>query len=133
MHLAIVRLFVARQYQQLRYRSALVLYLLILILGSVPGARQDLGQFAPGLVLHAVAYAGLTLLLFSGSQGTPGRRALTSLATIALMGAGDELVQSLVPYRHGTVRDWLVDCSAGLLAAALLWAYWPKMEQALRR
>ena len=133
MQRAIVRLLFSSQFQQLRYRSALALYLLILLLGSVPGARQDLGQLAPGLVLHAVAYAGLTLLLFSGSQGTPARRALTSLATIALMGAGDELVQSFVPFRQGTVRDWLVDCSAGVIAAALLWAYWPKAELALSR
>ncbi|MDC8757360.1 VanZ family protein [Janthinobacterium fluminis] len=126
----IATLLISSRHQQLRYRSAIVLYLLILILGSLPRARAEIANFASGLVLHSIAYAGLTFLLFSGTPGTPSRRAIQSLATIALMGALDEVVQSFFPYRHGTVADWLVDCSAGTLAAALLWAYWPKAERA---
>ena len=41
----------------LRYRGAIVLYLLILSLGSIPGARADMGRVASGLVLHSCAYA----------------------------------------------------------------------------
>lgn len=126
----IARLLVSKQCQQLRYRSALVLYLLILVLGSVPGARDDIGQVAPGLVLHSTAYAGLTFLLFSGSQGSPLRRALSSVASIAAMGALDEYIQSFLPYRHAAVSDWLVDCSAALLVSALLWAFWDRVERA---
>ncbi len=97
------------------------------------GAEDDIGHVASGLVLHSLAYAGLTLLLFSGTQGTPTRRALQSLATIALMGALDEVVQSFLPYRNGAVSDWLVDCSASAAAALLLWAFWPRMERAWQR
>ena len=40
----------------LRYRTALVLYLMILVLGSIPGARSDIGAVAPGVVLHCLLY-----------------------------------------------------------------------------
>ena len=61
------------------------------------------------------------------------RRALQSVATIVLMGALDEVVQSFVPYRRGAVSDWLVDCSASTVAALLLWAFWPRLERAWQR
>lgn len=128
-----IALFIDPRYGALRYRCAIALYLLILILGSVPGARDDIGYVAPGLVLHSLAYAGLTYLLFSGTQGTPTRRALQSVATIALMGALDEVVQSFVPYRNGAVSDWLVDCSASAVVALLLWTFWPRIERAWQR
>ena len=41
------------------------------------------------------------------------------------MGAVDELVQSLLPYRRGAVADWLVDCNAAVMVAGLLWAFLP--------
>ena len=47
------------------------------------------------------------------------------------MGAGDELLQSFFPYRGAAVGDWLVDCSAALLTAALLWAVLPKRRRPL--
>jgi VanZ family protein len=71
--------------------------------------------------LHALTYAGLTLLLFTGSQGSTASRAAKSVLTIALMGALDEFVQAFLPYRTAALSDWLVDCSAGVLVAALLW------------
>jgi VanZ family protein len=45
--------------------------------------------------------------------------------TIALMGAGDELLQSMFPYRGASIGDWLVDCSAATITSALLWAVLP--------
>lgn len=107
-----------------------MLYLLILVLGSVPGARHDIGEYAPGILLHSAAYAGLTLLLFSGSNGTRRQKGIKSVATIMVMGGVDELVQSFLPYRHGAVSDWLVDCSAASITALLLWALWPKLLRA---
>lgn len=109
---------------RLRYRTAIVLYLLILIIGSIPGARQDIAQVASGLILHSLAYAGLTFLIFTGGSGTPSQRAGKAVLTIAVMGAIDEAVQSLLPYRHGTVSDWMVDCTASMLAAGFMWALW---------
>ena len=121
-------LLVSPRHQSLRYRTALVLYAAILIIGSVPGARADIGHVASGLVLHSLAYGVLCLLIFSGSSGAPRWRAIKAVATIALMGALDECVQSLWPYRHATVSDWLVDCSAALVVAALLWALWSRLS-----
>ncbi|WP_232429754.1 VanZ family protein [Janthinobacterium sp. CG3] len=130
MHTHLVKLLVSADYQKLRYRSAFLLYLMILIWGSVPGAREEIGYVASGVVLHSIAYGGLTFLLFSGRTGAPLWRAATALATIALMGAFDELLQSFMPFRHGALTDWLVDCNAGLIMSALLWAFWAKAERA---
>lgn len=111
-------------YGRLRYWTAITLYLLILILGSLPGARQEIGQVASGLILHSTAYAGLTILLFTGGSGLPRQRAVQAVLTIAAMGALDEVVQSCFPYRHGSIGDWAVDCSAAVLTASLLYLLW---------
>lgn len=111
---------------RLRYWTAIVLYLLILILGSIPGARQDIGQVATGVILHSIAYAGLAFLIYTGSRGSLAQRAVKAVLTIALMGALDEIVQSFFPYRHGAVSDWLVDCNAAVLASAFMWVLWSR-------
>ena len=112
----------------LRYRTALVLYLMILVLGSVPGARSDIGQVASGLVLHSLAYAGLSFLIFTGSSGNPARRAIKAVLTIMAMGALDELVQSFLPYRHGAVSDWAVDTASALVTASAMWLLWTRRK-----
>lgn len=112
--------------RKLRYGCALLIYAAILVMGSIPGARAEIGRYATGLVLHSLAYAVLTFLVFTGSGGSGRSRALKSVLTIALMGAGDELLQSLFPYRGAAVSDWLVDCNAAILTSALLWALLPK-------
>ena len=120
------QLLLTPSHARLRYWSAIVLYLMILVIGSIPGARKDIGDVASGLVLHSCAYAGLTFLLFTGSRGEAASRALKAVLTIALMGALDEYVQSFFPYRHGAVSDWLVDCSASLLMAGAMWLLWSR-------
>lgn len=112
--------------RRLRLGCALLMYAAILVIGSIPGARAGIGHYATGVVLHSLAYAILTFLLFTGSNGSARRRALKSVLAVALMGAGDELLQSLFPYRGAAVADWLVDCSAAIIAATLLWALLPK-------
>lgn len=119
-------LLLTSSHARLRYWSAIVLYLLILVLGSIPGARSDIGTVAPGLMLHSLAYGGLTFLLYTGVDGSAARRALKAILTIALMGALDELVQSLFPYRQATLMDWLVDCNAALLTSGLMWLLWTR-------
>lgn len=116
--------------RKLRYGCALLIYAAILIMGSIPGARAEIGQYAAGVVLHSLAYAGLTLLVFTGSDGSLPGRALKAVLTVSLMGAGDELVQSMFPYRGASLGDWLVDCSAATLTAALLWAVLPRAASA---
>lgn len=111
---------------KLRYALALLIYAMILVLGSIPGARAEIGQFATGPVLHSLAYAFLTLLVYTGSSGSASRRAFKSVLTVMLMGAGDELLQTFFSYRGAAVSDWLVDVTASLVVSALLWAAWPK-------
>lgn len=118
------QIFLTSSHARLRYWTAIALYLLILIVGSIPGARQDIGEVASGVILHSLAYAGLTFLIFTGGSGTPSQRAGKAVLTIAAMGAIDECVQSLFPYRHGAVSDWMVDCYAAMATAGVMWALW---------
>lgn len=99
---------------------AVIVFLCVIVAGSIPGARANVGQYASGYVLHGLTYAGLTALWFLSGTGSPVQRASRAVLTVALMGAIDEAVQSLVPYRSGDVRDWLVDFSATVSAALML-------------
>lgn len=119
-------LFVDPGLAPMRLRLAAIAYLAILVLGSIPGARADIGQVASGFVLHSVAYSGLALLIFCGVIGTAGQRALTCIVAIAAMGALDECVQSFFPYRGAAVADWLVDCAAAIVTATVLYLLWPR-------
>lgn len=113
-----------------RLATALVLYAGVIVAGSVPGARHEVGQFAPGIVLHALTYAFLSMLWFLGSTGSGALRAAKAVLAVALMGAGDELVQSFLPYRDGDMADWMIDVSAALLTGALLAALVPSHGRA---
>lgn len=111
-----------------RIKLALLLYAGIIVIGSIPGARAEVGEFAPGVVLHSLAYAGLTMLWFFGSTGSARARAVKAVVAITLMGGADELLQSFLPYRAGTVRDWIVDVSAALLTSTVLALLIPRYE-----
>jgi VanZ family protein len=114
------------RYRKLEFRAAFVLYLAVLVFGSIPGARAGLGEFASGLVLHALTYCVIALLLFSGTNGSAWRKAFKSFMIVAAMGACDEWVQSFFAYRTASVGDWLVDISAAFITSALLLMVWPK-------
>jgi VanZ family protein len=116
--------------RKLRYGCALLIYAAILVMGSIPGARAQIGHFATGVVLHSLAYAVLAFLVFTGSAGSDRSRALKAVLTVALMGAGDELLQSFFPYRGAAVSDWMIDCTAAIVTSALLWALLPKTAPA---
>lgn len=111
----ISHLLVGLHHSRYRTGAAIALYLLILALGSIPGARQEIGMLAPGLVLHALAYGTIAFLLFDFDAAAPLRRGGAVLLVVAAMGAGDELLQALLPYRVGSWADWLVDVSAAIL------------------
>ncbi len=125
MHALLSLLVLDPRLRKWRYLCALLIYAAILVMGSIPGARAEIGHYATGVVLHSTAYAVLTFLVFTGSDGSMRSRALKAALTVALMGAGDELLQSLVPYRGASVGDWLVDCSAAAVTSALLRALLP--------
>jgi VanZ family protein len=105
---------------------ATVMYLAIVVTGNIPGARADIGHYAPGVVLHSTAYAVLAFLCFLGSTGSPAARGVKAVLAVALMGAGDECIQSFFPYRGADVRDWAVDCGSAILVSLLLCAVLPK-------
>ena len=111
-----------------RLGLALVVYAGVIIAGSIPGARAEIGEYAPGVVLHGLTYAALALLWFLGSTGSGPVRAVKAVLAIALMGAGDELVQSFLPYRSGDIRDWMVDVTAALLTSTLLAVFLPQRD-----
>ena len=105
------------RYRNLRFRCGFLMYFLILIFGSIPHARAEIGELASGLVLHSVAYAAITFLLATGSRRRGYGAALQAFLIVVFMGAIDELVQSFFPYRHAAVNDWLVDCAASFCTA----------------
>lgn len=109
------------QYERFMFRSALAFYFAVVLLGSIPGARVEIGMVASGLVLHFLTYSLIALLIACGTRGNATRKALMAFVMVALMGAFDEFVQSFLPYRSGALLDWCVDMSAGILTASLYW------------
>ena len=116
-----------------RIKTALLLYAGVIAAGSVPGARAEVGELASGVVLHGLTYGFLSLLCFFGSTGSAPVRAAKAVLAVALMGAGDELVQSFLPYRSGDVRDWMIDVSAALLTSTLLAVFVSRYEAVRQR
>ena len=110
----------------LRYGIAIAMFLSIIVTGSIPGARAGVGHYASGLVLHSLAYATLALLWFTASRGSAASRSLAAVLAVAVMGAIDELVQSMFPVRGADIGDWLVDCSSAILTCAVLSLVLPK-------
>ena len=113
-----------------RFYSAFLMFAAILVMGSIPGARAEIGQIGSGVVLHSIAYGSLAFLLYTGTTGSRGRRAVRAVLTVALMGAVDEIIQSFLPYRHGSPADWLIDCAAASVTASVLWRFMPEPIQA---
>jgi len=112
---------------RLRYRTiAIVMVLLIVTTGNIPGARADIAEVASGAVLHSIAYALLAALWFLGSPGSAATRAWKAVLAVAVMGACDETIQSFFPYRGASVGDWAVDVGAALAASALLCLFVPR-------
>ncbi len=116
----ILNLLFAVAHRSLRFRSGFLMYFLILILGSIPHARAEIGEVASGLVLHSVAYALITFLLATASRRHARGASLQAFLIVVVMGAVDEWVQSFFPYRHAAASDWAVDCAASFCTAVLL-------------
>ncbi len=118
--------------RKLRLATALTLFAIILVIGSIPGARAEIGNLASGVVLHSVAYGGLTLLLFTGLEGKRSERAFKAVLIVMAMGAADETIQALLPYRVGALLDWMVDSIAAIVTAGLAWRFLPQPVLARR-
>lgn len=109
------------RYKALRFYGAFFLYFMILLVGSIPNARAEAGEFASGVVLHVGAYSIITFLLVTGSSRRRGWALFQAFFLAVAMGALDEYVQSYFPYRQASVQDWLVDAIASLFTTFLLW------------
>jgi hypothetical protein len=116
----IVRLLTEERYRRWRFSFSFILYFLMIGVGSIPDARQDIGEVASGFVLHALAYGTITFFLFTGLDFALLRRALCTFLIVALMGALDEVIQSFFPYRRGAIQDWYVDVSACIFMLTIL-------------
>jgi VanZ family protein len=123
-------LLTATRYAKLRLYTAYALFLLILVAGSIPGARREVGQLASGLILHAGAYSTLAYLVYTGCNFSPRQCAVRAIGTVAVMGAIDELVQGLWTYRRAAFGDWLVDVSAAVVTVAVLHFLLPRLRAA---
>ncbi|HEY0846406.1 MAG TPA: VanZ family protein [Noviherbaspirillum sp.] len=108
-------------YERSMFSFGLLLYLAVIVFGSIPGARAEFNDVASGVVLHLTAYSCIAFFLAAGTNGSTPRKAVVSFLLVAAMGAVDEGIQSLLPYRHGAVADWGIDLVAGLLTATLFW------------
>jgi VanZ family protein len=108
------------RYRTPRLLCGIVLYLVILLFGSIPGARTEIGNMAPGILLHATAYSLIAYLLFTGCRYLDRTNASRVIVGVAAMGAVDEVIQAFLPYRTGAIMDWLVDVIAGSLTVLVI-------------
>lgn len=116
----VAELLVDAKYQRPRFHAAFILYFLIIVLGSIPHARAEIGNIASGFILHSVAYSVITYLLFTGSNGSRMLKSIRAFFIVVLMGAFDEYVQTFFPYRNAAISDLLVDSGASFITAVLL-------------
>ncbi|TFV95052.1 hypothetical protein E4K72_18215 [Oxalobacteraceae bacterium OM1] len=110
----------ADAYAELRLRIACVFFSAILVIGNLPGARDSLDPVASGVTLHSCAYSFIAYLIYFGTVGTWGRRVATTIFAVALLGALDEGVQAIVPWREAALMDWMVDVLAATVTSAVL-------------
>lgn len=113
-----------KQVEPLMFRAGLFLYLAVIILGSIPGARDEVGEVASGFVLHFGTYSCIAFLLAYGATGNATAKAVKAFCIVAFMGALDEVIQSFLPYRVGAIGDWIIDISAALFTTLLFRATW---------
>ena len=95
-------------------------FILLIVLGSLPGTADALSQRYGDKLLHTLAYSVMALLYFFSYAGDKLPRSLVTVGTIALLGALDETVQSFLPYRNASLTDWCFDIAAALLVVGLL-------------
>jgi VanZ family protein len=93
---------------------------LIFYLSSQSEPLPELTSRVWDKALHAIEYAGLSVLTFRAFNGERLRGPAAALATVAIVsafGASDEWHQSFVPLRDADVLDWMVDSGSAIAAA----------------
>lgn len=86
--------------------ATLFLFTAMVAIGAIPGKANALSAVVYDKILHVAAYAGLAGLIYSGINASRPICALNSLLAIATLGAVDEAIQSMLPYRHANFQDW---------------------------
>jgi len=84
-------------------------FLVLVTVGNLPGLAADMSDAFGDKRLHLAAYAFLSGLIYASVNRRP---VLVSLLVIAALGALDESIQSLFPYRQAELLDLLADISA---------------------
>ncbi|RJG05776.1 hypothetical protein D3870_06875 [Noviherbaspirillum cavernae] len=97
---------------------AFAFFALMVGIGTVPGKATALSSAIYDKLLHFLAYAFITALIYAGLSGTRILRGLGTILVVGVLGAIDELSQGLMPYRHANFSDWSVDMIAAMACIA---------------
>ena len=113
-----------------RWLPALVVALFIFALSAQQGAVVSHVQVVDTFA-HKFAHLFLYFLLcFCFYRAT--KNPLLSFLLTVLYGISDELHQMFVPTRAGTVTDIIVDTTAALFGAVMLWKYFQSLPKILK-
>jgi VanZ family protein len=103
--------------------AALTFFALMIAAGAIPGKAEAASSVVGDKLLHFIAYAVLTGLVFGATRAnllSTGQHALYTLLVIAVLGVVDESIQALLPYRNANWADWKIDMLASISCVALL-------------
>ena len=99
---------------------ALIFFLFMIIVGSLPGNAQALTEKINDKILHFLAYSLLTVLIYLSLSTTHLRKFTLTLSIIAILAMTDELIQSTMTFRNASLYDLSVDILAASLIASCL-------------
>ena len=88
---------------------AALFFAVLVTVGNLPGLAADMSDAFGDKRLHLAAYAFLTGLIYVSVNRRP---ALVAMLAATALGAVDESIQSLFPYREAELLDLLADISA---------------------
>jgi VanZ family protein len=106
---------------RLRYLAVLlILFSMMILLGSLPGQADRLSERFGDKSLHLLAYAGFSVICFRIWIAPRRQRIILTIVMIAVLGLIDEGIQAALPYRNASLLDWCVDLLAAMLTVSAL-------------
>jgi VanZ family protein len=115
------------------HNTSRILYPLLHFLFGLDWERFDVWHFYIRKAGHVIGYGILSVLLFRAWRATlPAMSDVkwtlrwTTIAVLgtALVASLDELHQSFIPSRTGTIRDVVLDTCAGIAAQGIIFVWW---------
>ena len=103
-----------------RWGPVVVYMAAIFVMSSIPGTQVPMpGLWRHDKLMHALAFAGLAVLVFRASRHAPG-----AVVFATAYGALDELHQRYTPHRSSDPEDLAADFIGACLgtAVALIWS-----------